>query len=231
MGNNPGRGLTVKRFRVVPLVLAIAVSVGVSGCGTGKVLTLPGDLARPEQWGAGQTTAAGPLIAVADFTFAGDPPHEIGRDFDRARAIVWEGDPGMTMADLIADVLREKGFRSARVSPGEAVPADAVARVWGSVDRFHVEIRKKGSLRVTAESAASVAVTVYGTGGNAPPNWNSTIASDFWTEDPLFVTSAGVQGAVGGAANAVAEEAVRRLVAAGVVPGWEPPPRPGRGGR
>jgi len=224
-------GLKVNRFRVVRVFLALAVFVGGSGCVTGKVLTLPGDLARPETRGAAQATAAGPAVAVLDFTFTGAPSHEIGRDFDHARAIVWKGDPGKTMPDLIAGVLNEKGFHAVRVASGEAVPADAIARVWGAVDKFRVEARKTGSLRLTVELAASVSLTVYGTGGSAPPDWNSTVVSDYWTQDPFFVTPDGVRDAVNGAANAVAEETVRKLVAAGVIPGWESPPESGRGGK
>lgn len=219
----------MNRFRVVRMFLALAVFVGGSGCVTGKVLTLPGDLARPETRGTARTTATGPAVAVLDFTFAGAPPHEIGRDFDHARAIVWKGNPGKAMPDLIAGVLNEKGFRAVRVSSGAEVPADAVARVWGSVDKFRVETRRKSKIKV--ESAASVTLTVYGTGESAPPNWNTTVASDYWTEDPFFVTPEGVRDAVNGTANAVAEETVRRLVAAGVLPGGEFPPASGRGGK
>ncbi len=104
-----------------------------------------------------------------------------------------------------------------RVSSATAVPADAVAKVWGSVDRFRVDAKKIGSLKVKAESAASVSVTVYGSGGSAPAGWSSTVASDYWTTDPLFVTPEGVRDALNGAANAVAEETVRRLAAAGVI--------------
>lgn len=224
-------GLKVNGFRVVKVILVLAAFVGGSGCVTGKVLTLPGDLARPETRRAAQTTAAGPAVAVLDFTFEGAPPHEIGRDFDHARAIVWKGDPGKTMPDLIAGVLNEKGFRAVRVASGAAVPADAIARVWGTVDKFRVEARKTGSLRIKVESAASVSLTVYGTGGSAPPDWHSTVVSDFWTEDPFFITPEGVRDAINGAANAVAEETVRKLVAAGVIPGWESPPESGRGGK
>ena len=218
----------MNRFRIVLVVLALAVSVGVSGCVTGKVMTLPGNLARSGMREAPQTAAAGRVVAVLDFTFAGTPPYEIGRDFDHARTIVWKGDPGEAMADLVADVLDEKGFRAVRVPSGEAVPGDAIARVWGTVDKFRVDSRKSGSMRLKVESAASVSLTVYGTGGSAPPNWNSTVTSDFWTEDALFVTPEGVRKAVTGAANAVAEETVRRLVAAGVIPGGKSHPAPGR---
>ena len=229
MMNDPGGGLKVNGFRVVKVFLVLAAFVGGSGCVTGKVLTLPGDLARPETRGAAQTTAAGPAVAVLDFTFEGAPTHEIGRDFDHARAIVWKGNPGKAMPDLIAGVLNEKGFRAVRVSSGAEVPADAVARVWGSVDKFRVETRRKSKIKV--ESAASVTLTVYGTGESAPPNWNTTVVSDYWTEDPFFVTPEGVRDAVNGAANAVAEETVRRLVAVGVIPGRESTPESGGGGK
>jgi hypothetical protein len=221
----------VNRFHFVQVFLALAAFVGGSGCVTGKVLTLPGDLARPEARGAAQTTAAGPAVAVLDFTFEGAPSHEIGRDFDNARAIVWNEDPGKTMPDLIAAVLNEKGFRAVRVSSEAAVPADAIARVWGAVNKFRVEAKRKGSLKMKVESAATVSLTVYGTGGSAPPNWNSTVISDYWTEDAFFVTPEGVRNAVNGAANAVAEETVRRLVAAGIIPDQVSSPGPERGGK
>lgn len=204
-------------IRVVRVILTLALGLGVSGCVTGKVLHLPGELARPGVKGTEQGTVGIPTVAVLDFDFAGDPPHEIGRDFDHARAIVWKGDPGKAMPDLIAGVLNEKGLRAVRVPAGGAVPADAVAKVWGRVDQFRVEARKTGSLRMKVQLTASVSVTVFGSGENAPPGWSSTVASDYQAEDPFFVTPDGLRDAVNGAANAVAEETVRKLVAAGVI--------------
>jgi hypothetical protein len=207
----------VKTFRVVQGVLALALVVGVSGCVTGKVLTLPGELERPRQKETVKEAGGWPAVAVLDFTFAGASPHEIGRDFDHARAIVWKGEPGKALADLIAEVLNEKGVHAVRVSDGSAVPADVGAKVWGSVEKFRVEARKTGSLKMKVESAASVSVTVHGSGGTAPMGWSSAVASDFVTTDPLFVTPDGIRDTVNGAANAVAEETVRRLLKAGVV--------------
>ena len=178
-----------------------------------------------------------PAVAVLDFTFAGAPSYEIGRDFDHARPIVWKRDPGKAMPDLVADVLNKSGVRAVRVSSAAAVPGDAVATVWGSVDRFRVDARKTGSLKVKVESAASVSVTVYASGGNAPQGWNSVVASENWATEPLFITPEGVQDALNGAANAVAEEVVRRLATAGVIllppapaglPGGEPPAGAGK---
>jgi hypothetical protein len=207
----------VNPFRVVRVILALAAFVGLSGCVTGNVLHMPGELARPEKKGADQGTAGAPAVAVLDFTFAGSPPHEIGRDFDHARAIVWKGDPGKAMADLVAAVLNEKGVRAVRVPAGAAPPADAGARVWGSVDKFRVDAKKTGSLKAKVEFAATVSVTVHGSGGNAPAGWNSAVSSSYWAQDALFVTPEEIRDTVNGAANAAAEETVGRLVGAGVI--------------
>lgn len=207
----------MKPIRVVRVILTLALGLGVSGCVTGKDLHLPGELSRPGTGGAEQGTVGSPTVAVLDFHYAGDPSHEIGRDFDHARTIVWKGDPGKAIPDLIADVLAEKGLHAVRVPAGQAIPADAVARVWGRVDKFRVEARKTGSLRMTAKLASSVSVTVFGSGGSASPGWSSAVASDYWVEDPFFITPDGIRDAVNGAANAVAEETVSKLVAAGVI--------------
>ena len=54
------------------------------------------------------------------------------------------------MPDLIVAVLNEKGVRAIRVSDGSAVPADVAAKVWGNVEKFRVEARKTGSLKMKA---------------------------------------------------------------------------------
>ncbi|NNG46965.1 MAG: hypothetical protein HKM86_07615 [Deltaproteobacteria bacterium] len=231
----------MKPIHAVRVILTLAFGLGVSGCVTGKVLHLPGELARPGMRGTEQGTVGFPTVAVLDFNFAGDPPHEIGRDFDHARAIVWKGDPGKAIPDLVAGVLNEKGLHAVRVPVGGEIPADAVARVWGSVDKFRVEARKAGSLRMKVELAASVSVTVSGSGGNVSPGWSSAVASDYWAEDLFFVTPDGIRNAVNGAANAVAEETVSKLVAAGVIslppepssvpPEGKPPAGAGRQGK
>lgn len=210
-------------YRFIRATILIAAAVGLSGCVSGNVLTLPGELSRPGKKGPVTGTPGGPSVTVLDFAYPGTPPFDIGRDFDRARAIVWKMDPGKEMPDLIADALKEMGVRTVRVSRESSGPADAVATVWGSVDRFRVDARKTGSLKMKVESTGSVSVTVYGSGGTAAPGWNSTVASEYWTTEPLFVTPEGVRDAINGAANAVAEEVARRLIAAGVV---TPPPSP-----
>lgn len=213
-------------LRVVRSMLILLLSVAVSGCVTGKVLYMPGELARPGKGKTDREAAGGPTVAVVDFEYAGTPPYEIGRDYDHVRTIVWKGNPGKAMPDLVAAVLNEKGVRTVRVPAGGAVPADAVARVWGKVDKFRVEARKAGSLRMTAQLSASLAVTVFGEGGNAPPGWRSSITSDYTADDPVFITPDGIRDTVNAAANALAEETVRRLVAAGLI-ALPPQPSPG----
>lgn len=204
-----------RRIRCLLLPVAVLLLSG-TGCVTGKVLYLPGDLYRPT---AGMPAAPpeGPEVAVLDFSYAGTPPYEIGRDFDHARSIVWESEPGKVLADLVAGVLEEQGISALRVSSESDVPPAAVAKVWGRVDELRVSSKKTGSLRLTVEVSASVAATLFASGGAAPPGWSSSLSSDFLSTEPLFVSPSAVQAAVSGAANAVAEEAVKRLFASGAI--------------
>jgi len=215
------------RVRVLLLPVAVLLLAG-TGCVTGKVLYLPGELSRP---GAGAPTAPpeGPAVAVLDFAYAGTPPYEIGRDYDHARSIVWKSEPGKELADLVADVLSEQGIPVVRVASDADLPKDVSARVWGRVDEIRVSTKRPGSLRLTVEVSASIAATLNAAGGSAPPGWSSSLSSDFAYTEPIFATAAAVQSGVNGAANAVAEEAVKRLFAAGVLrsPGAPQPPVPG----
>ena len=115
--------------------------------------------------GAPPGPTEGPAVAVLDFAYAGTPPYEIGRDFDHARSIVWKGDPGKALADLVADVLKEHGIPAVRVSSESEVPPAAAARVWGRVDELKVSTIRTGSLRVSVEVTVSVAVTLFASGG------------------------------------------------------------------
>lgn len=218
------------RKTFVRALVSFAVLMGVgSGCVTGKVLHLPGDLRRPGV-AAIEPPPGSPVVAVLDFSYAGTPPYEIGRDYDHARSIVWNRNPGVSLADLIADVLVENGYSPARVPDDSAIPADAVARVWGRVEELRVTTRKSGTLRLSVDTAASVSATIFASGGTSPPGWNSSVASDYVNTEPFTVTPGSVRKAVNGAANAVAEEAVRRLRAAGALPPTEPPSRGPEGG-
>ncbi|MGE5189521.1 MAG: hypothetical protein ACM3NF_05645 [Gemmatimonadota bacterium] len=218
-----------RTIRAVFLGLLVSmVTIFGAGCATSGPLQVKGGLERPAARGPG-VGAAGRAVAVADFAYAGLPGGEIGRDFDRARPITWSGSPGKAIPDLIAVVLFEKGVPVIRVADQAAAPPDAAARIWGRVDAIRVDAKRTGTFKI--DDAAHVAVTVYGEGGAAPPGWSTAVASDYWSSDALFVTETGVLDALDGAANAVVDEVVARLVSAGIIP----PPAAGgvgdRGGR
>lgn len=193
---------------------ALLLWMGVCGCVTGKVLYLPGGPARPAAQ-AVQRAEGVPAVAVLDFSREGSPSFEVGRDYDQVRPIVWKGNPGKAVADLVAEVLAEKGVPTVRATGEADVPAGVPAKVWGRVEEFRVNVKRVGTLKVEAESV--VALRVFGSGPAAPPGWSSAVSSTYWFADPLFITPEGVLQAVNGAANSAAEETVRRLAETGVV--------------
>ncbi len=203
-----------RTIRAAFLGLLISTTVLSAGCATSKVLEVTGGLERPAKLAPG-AGAAGRAVAIADFAYSPQAGGEIGRDFDRVRAIAWSRSPGKALPDLIAVVLFEKGVPVVRVADAAAAPPDAAAKVWGRVDAFRIDAKRTGTFNV--EDTARIAVTVNASGGAAPPQWNTSVASDFWFTDAFFVTEAGVLEALNGAANAVAEEVVKRLAAAGIV--------------
>ena len=193
------------------------------GCATSNVLQVEGGLDRPAKRGPGAGSVAR-AVAVADFAYAGKAGGEVGRDFDRVRPIAWSGSPGKAIPDLIAVVLFEKGVPVVRVADEASAPPDVAAKVWGRVDDLRVDAKRTGPFNV--EDSARIALTVYGAGGGAPPQWNTTVGSDYAFTDAFVVTEAGVLQALNGAANAVAEEVVKRLISAGVIAA---PPAAGEG--
>ncbi|MGB7630284.1 MAG: hypothetical protein WBM29_04285, partial [Candidatus Deferrimicrobium sp.] len=95
--------------RFLPFVGSCLV---LSACAAGSSLHVPGDLSRPAR--AVAPAAGAPQALVSDFTYAAAPDRIIGRDFDHVRSIVWNGEPGKAMADLVAAVLRERGVATVR---------------------------------------------------------------------------------------------------------------------
>src|SRR4030067_418660 len=87
-GNGGNMG---KTLRVIRVALILAAVVGVSGCVSGKVLTLPGDLERPGKKGAAKGTEGSPAVAVLDFTFAGGRSFEVGRGLRQVRCVASRG--------------------------------------------------------------------------------------------------------------------------------------------
>jgi len=201
----------VKRaFRT--LLLFVCPCLILSACATGSTLHVPGDLTRPA--GTVAPRAGAPQAVIADFSFAAAPDGVVGRDFDRARTIVWNGVPGKAMADLVAGVLGERGVvtvrRGADAQGAETVPV----RISGVVRRFEVNTRRTGNLTVITEAIVSLTITVEGPGLSGP--MEKTVSSSASLSDVL-VTPDDIREALMPTANTVAEEAVRILLEAKVV--------------
>ena len=194
------------------LLLFVSSCLILSACATGSTLHVPGDLTRPAR--AVPPTMGAPQAVVADFAYTGVGEGVVGRDFDRARPIVWKGEPGKTMADLVAGVLGERGVATIRggadAQGSEALPV----RISGVVRRFEVNSRRTGSFTVVTEAVVTLTVTVESPGTSGPMEktvTSSTSLSDFLpTPDDL-------RTALLSTANTVAEETARILLEAKVV--------------
>ena len=194
------------------LLLFVGPCLVLSACAAGSQLHVPGDLSRPAR--AVAPAAGAPQAVVADFSYAAAPDGVVGRDFDRVRPIVWKGEPGKAMADLVAGVLGESGVaavrRGADARGAEAVPV----RISGVVRRFEVNTRRTGGLSVVTEATVSLIVTAESPGLSGPSE--QTVTSSTSLSD-LFVTPDDLREALMSTANAVAEEAARKLLEARVV--------------
>jgi hypothetical protein len=201
----------VKRaFRT--LLLFVGPCLVLSACAAGSTLHIPGDLARPAR--AVASRGGAPQAVIADFSYAAAPDGVVGRDFDRARTIAWNGEPGKAMADLVAAVLGERGVatvrRGADAQGAETVPL----RISGVLRRFEVNTRRTGGFTVITEATVSLTITVEGPGLSAP--LEKTVTSTASLSD-FFVTPDDLREALMSTANTVAEEAARTLLEAKVV--------------
>ncbi len=194
------------------LLLFVVPCLVLSACAAGSTLYVPGDLARPARPAAPAVGA--PQVVVSDFSYAAAPDGVIGRDFDRVRPIVWKGEPGKAMADLVAGVLGESGVavvrRGADAQGAEAVPV----RISGVVRRFEVNARRTDGLSLVTEATVSLTFTAEGPGLSGPSE--KTVTSSTSLTD-LFVTPDDLREALMSTVNAVAEEAARKLLEAKVV--------------
>jgi hypothetical protein len=202
--------MVMRAFRT--LLLFVGPCLVLSACAGGSSLHVPGDLARPSR--AVAPASGAPQAVVADFSFAAAPGGVVGRDFDRVRPIVWKGEPGKTMADLVAAVLRESGVAAVRRG-ADAQGAGAVpVRITGVVRRFEVNARRTGTLSVVTEATVSLTVAAEGPGLSGPSE--QTVTSSVSLRD-IFVTPDDLREALMSTANAVAEEAARKLIEGKVV--------------
>jgi hypothetical protein len=217
-----GGGKTMKDSRSVGILLVV-LSAFLAGCISGKAMTLPGSLSRPVS--SAPAPEGSQAVAVLDFDWQGEVPAEVGRDYDHVRPIVYKGSPGRAMADLVAAAMRENGIAAVRVASEGGVPGGVSARVWGRVETFRVDVRRIDSVK--ADGRASVGVTVMGAQAGSSQTWSSAVSSSLQNTTPLFLPPESVLQLLSSAANAVADEAVRRLAEAGIVaPSPEPEPPP-----
>jgi len=201
----------VKRaFRT--LLLLVGPCLILSACAAGSTLHVPGDLTRP----GGDVAPSGraPQVVVADFSFTAVGEGVVGRDYDRARTIVWSGEPGKAMADLVAAVLVERGVPTVRQRADAKTVETAPVRISGGLRRFEVNSRRTGNFTVSTE--ATVSLTVTGEGSGIPGSLERTVTSTTSLSD-FFPTPDDLRKALMTTANTVAEEAARTLIEAKVV--------------
>jgi hypothetical protein len=194
------------------LLLFVCPCLILSACAAGSTLHVPGDLTRPAP--AVAPRARAPQAMIADFAFVAAPYGVIGRDFDRARTIAWNGEPGKAMADLVAGVLGERGVATVRQGADAQGAETAPVRVSGVLRRFEVNSRRTGPFTVTTEAVVSLTITVEGPGLSGP--LERTVTSSASLPD-FFVTPDDLREALMSTASTVAEEAARTLLEAKVV--------------
>jgi len=194
------------------LLLFVCPCLILSACAAGSTLHVPGDLTRPAR--AVAPRGGVPQAVIADFSYAAAPYGAVGRDFDRARTIAWNGEPGKAMADLVAAVLGERGVATVRKG-ADAQGAETVpVRISGELRRFEVNTRRTGAFKVSTEATVSLTIMVESPGISGP--LEKTVTSSTSLPD-FFVTPDDLREALISAANTVAEEAARTLIEAKVV--------------
>ena len=183
-----------------------------SACAAGSTLHVPGDLTRPVPAVAPRGGAQ--QAVIADFSFTAIGEGVVGRDYDRARTIVWSGEPGKTMADMVAAALEERGVATVRQRAGAKTAETAPVRISGVLRRFEVNSRRTGNFTVITEATVSLTITVESPGFSGP--LEKTVTSSASLSD-FFPTPDDLREALMSSANTVAEEAARTLIEAKVV--------------
>ena len=196
-----------RRIAVFPLVVALSV-IAFCGCGPANQLLVPAEIARPT---VVDPKPLGTVIAVMDFSYTPpDEPNVIGRDSDRVRQIVWEGDPGRLLADLVAGALSERGasaFRAKEVKAGHE-PDSSLTIINGSIRQFEVNIRRRTVIKAYIEATVEVAISVSGRNASAP--WETSVSSNYVLQG-VIPMSDDVRRAIFFAASSAADEAAKRF--------------------
>ena len=197
------RNLSVFSFCVV---LSAAVFMG---CGSANQLLVPTEITRPPVTDLSPPEPSRARVAVVDFSYTPpDEPKVIGRDNDRVRQIIWEGNPGNLMADLVAGSLSERGVPASRFSEETLITDNFSSVVKGTVRRFEVNIRRRNLVNVYVETTVEMNIFVSGPGVTAP--WETSISSSSVSQEVIPLPD-NVGKALSSVANNAADEAVRRL--------------------
>ncbi len=197
----------MKRISLALPVVALSMIL-LSACAPGNTLTIPGEVRRPPL--SGPPPAGSPQVAVSDFSYAPPEgePGVVGRDYDQVRRILWAGEPGRTMADLVAGAFAEHGVAALRLKAGEAAPGGIPTLVSGAVRRFELNIRRRNVFTLVTQAPVTLSLAVSGQGMTAP--WETTVTISEESQDvypfPEYYTKV-----LSSAANAAATEGVKRI--------------------
>jgi len=180
-----------------------------AGCGPANQLLIPAEITRPPVVDPSPPGQNGVKVAVMDFSYAPpDEPNVIGRDYDRVRQIIWEGDPGSLMADLVAGSLSERGVTVSRLKAGDPAMNNFSSVVNGTVRRFSIDIRRRNVVNVYIDTTVEMILSV--SGRDAPAPWETSVSSNAILQE-VFPLPDDIRKALSSAANSAADEAARRL--------------------
>jgi len=187
------------------------------GCGSTNQLLVPTEITRPPVTELHPPEPFVAVVAMVDFSYkppTPDEPKVIGRDYDLVRQIVWEGDPGILMADLVAGALSERGVPISRFGANASMPDNFSRVIKGAVRLFDVKIRRRNVVNVYVETTVEITLSV--SGHDVPVQWETSISSNSVLKK-VFLMQDDVREALSSAANHAADEAVRRLQERGVI--------------
>lgn len=195
---------------LLALFLCIMLFASVfAGCGSANQLLIPAGISRPSVADPRPPELSGVRVAVMDFSYTPpDEPKVIGRDYDRVRQIVWEGDPGSLLADLVAGALSEQGVPVSRLKAGDPATDNFSSVVKGTVRRFGVDIRRRNIVSLYIDTTVEMTLSV--SGRSAPVPWETSVSSNAVMQE-VFPLPDDIREVLSSVANSAADEAVRRL--------------------
>ena len=205
----------MKQNILLSFFCVVLFAIVFAGCGPSNQLIIPSEITRPpvvdpsfaEPHGAAR-------VAVMDFSYTPpDEPNVIGRDYDRVRQVVWEGDPGSLLADLVAGSLSEQGVPVSRLKAGDPATDNFSSVIKGTVRRFGVDIRRRNMVNVHIDTTVEMTLSV--SGRDVPVPWETSVSSNAVSQE-VFPLPDEIRKALSSVANSAADEAVRRLRERGI---------------